>query len=61
MSDRNCQQPANDPSRRKFLKTASALAVGGTFLGANARIARAAHFGGSDEIKVALVGCGARG
>lgn len=47
-------------SRRTFLKTTSAL-VGGAVLGANARIARSAHAGGSDEIKIALIGCGGRG
>src|ERR1700742_518493 len=46
-------------SRRTFLKTTSAL-VGGAVVGANATIARAAHTGGSDEIKVALIGCGGR-
>src|SRR5437868_12449310 len=49
-----------DSSRRTFLKTTSAL-VGGAVLGANATIARSAHIGGSDEIKVALIGCGGRG
>ena len=47
-------------SRRTFLKATSAL-VGGAALGANARIARSAHINGSDEIKVALIGCGGRG
>ncbi len=61
MSDHTNREQSLDPSRRHFLKTASALAVGGTFLGTNARIARGAHFGGSDEIKVALIGCGGRG
>jgi predicted dehydrogenase len=49
------------PSRREFIKTGSALVVGGTILGSNLNIARAAHVGGGDEIKVALVGCGGRG
>src|SRR5262245_45288098 len=61
MSESNQQNPPKDPSRRHFLKTASALAVGGTVLGANARIARAARPGGSDAIKIALIGCGGRG
>jgi predicted dehydrogenase len=47
-------------SRRSFLKTSSAL-VGGALAAANARIARSSHPGGSDEIKVALIGCGGRG
>jgi predicted dehydrogenase len=47
-------------SRRSFLKTSSAVA-GGALLGALApeRFAHAA--GGSDELKVALIGCGGRG
>src|SRR4051812_15050836 len=53
-------QPAEPSSRRPFLKTTSAI-VGGAVLGANAQIARSAHIGGSDEIKVALIGCGGRG
>ena len=61
MSDRNIQQTSDGSSRRQFLKTASALAVGGALAGTNARIARAAHAGGSDAIKVALIGCGGRG
>ena len=52
---------AASPSRRSFLKTSSAL-VGGAFVGAaNTGVARGAHPGGSDEIKVALIGCGGRG
>jgi predicted dehydrogenase len=47
-------------SRRSFLKTTSAL-MGGAMLSANARIARSAHISGSDEIKIALIGCGGRG
>ena len=53
-------QPNEGTSRRTFLKTTSAL-MGGAVLGANATIARSAHIGGSDEIKVALIGCGGRG
>jgi predicted dehydrogenase len=47
-------------TRRTFLKATSAL-VGGTIVGSNARVARSSHPGGSDEIKVALIGCGGRG
>jgi myo-inositol 2-dehydrogenase/D-chiro-inositol 1-dehydrogenase len=61
MADSNIQQTSDGSSRRQFLRTASALAVGGALAGTNARIARAAHGGGSDEIKVALIGCGGRG
>jgi myo-inositol 2-dehydrogenase / D-chiro-inositol 1-dehydrogenase len=60
MSDQSIILPGNDPSRRHFLKTTSAL-VGGAMLGVNAQIARSAHVYGSDEIKVALIGCGGRG
>jgi predicted dehydrogenase len=59
MADNQNQETGNS-SRRTFLKTTSAL-VGGTILGANARIARSAHIGSSDEIKIALIGCGGRG
>jgi predicted dehydrogenase len=61
MSERGNEHQAVEPSRRQFLKTASALAVGGAVLGTNAQVARSAHAAGSDEIKVALVGCGGRG
>lgn len=56
----NNQHTTEGSSRRTFLKATSAL-VGGAMLGANAQIARSAHIGGSDEIKVALIGCGGRG
>src|SRR5689334_16762675 len=59
MSESNSQQNEGT-SRRNFLRTTSAL-VGGAVLGANATIARSAHVSGSDEIKVALIGCGGRG
>jgi predicted dehydrogenase len=60
MSDQNHNQPGNDPSRRQFMKSTSAL-VGGAIVGANATIARSANVAGSDEIKVAVIGCGGRG
>jgi predicted dehydrogenase len=60
MSDRHINQNAKEPSRREFLKTTSAV-VGGAMLGANAQVARSAHVVGSDEIKVAVIGCGGRG
>lgn len=44
------------PSRRQFLKATSALALT-TGLG----FARAAHAAGSDQIRIALIGCGGRG
>jgi predicted dehydrogenase len=59
MSENNHAQ-SESSSRRTFLKTTSAL-VGGALVGGNARIAQSAHVVGSDEIKIALVGCGGRG
>ena len=56
MSESNSQH-SEGASRRTFLKTSSAL-LGGAVVGVNATIARSAHTGGSDEIKVALIGCG---
>jgi myo-inositol 2-dehydrogenase / D-chiro-inositol 1-dehydrogenase len=55
-----CSKSDRDSSRRDFLRSSSAL-VGGAVVAANAQILRAAHQGGSDEIKVAVVGCGGRG
>ncbi|MGH7134360.1 MAG: Gfo/Idh/MocA family protein, partial [Pirellulales bacterium] len=49
----------NVPSRRDFLAQGSALSVGAA-LGSLA-LARAAHAGVDETIKVALVGCGNRG
>lgn len=48
----------NEESRRGFLKS-SAAAAG--LLGTTAGLARSAHVAGSDEIKIALIGCGGRG
>jgi myo-inositol 2-dehydrogenase / D-chiro-inositol 1-dehydrogenase len=45
-------------TRRAFLRTTAAAATGAT---ANLAISRAAHAAGSDEIKIALIGCGGRG
>lgn len=61
MADANRNEGLETPSRRDFIKSSSALVVGGAMLGTGLDIARAAHVGGSDEIKVALVGCGGRG
>lgn len=47
-----------EPSRRSFIKTASATAAG---IAAASQIARTAHAQGSDEIRFVLVGCGGRG
>jgi myo-inositol 2-dehydrogenase/D-chiro-inositol 1-dehydrogenase len=43
-------------SRREFLKTSSAAALTGTL-----SATRSAHAAGSDEIRIALIGCGGRG
>jgi predicted dehydrogenase len=43
-------------SRRSFLKASSAVAVASSL-----PIARSAHAAGSDQVKLALVGCGGRG
>lgn len=48
----------NDSTRRTFLKTGTVAATG---LAVGSSIARSAHAAGSDEIKIALVGCGGRG
>ena len=47
------------PSRRDFIKT-SWLVAGGAVVG-GLSLARSAHAFGSDEIKIGLIGCGARG
>jgi predicted dehydrogenase len=46
------------PSRREFLKTSGKVLAGSTLAGA---AALRAHPAGSDEIRVALIGCGGRG
>ena len=48
-------------SRRGFLKDTGVLAAAGVTLAGGMNIARTAHAKGSDQIKVALVGCGGRG
>jgi len=50
-------KPHKKPTRRDFLKTSAAAALGTSALGA----ARGAHAAGSDTLRVALVGCGGRG
>ncbi|MBM4093166.1 MAG: Gfo/Idh/MocA family oxidoreductase [Planctomycetes bacterium] len=51
---------ASPHSRRTFLKQSTAAAIGGT-LAATMGAARMAHAGGSDILRVGLVGCGGRG
>ncbi len=48
------------PSRREFLK-GSATVLAGTTLASQLHVARTAHAAGSEQIKVALIGCGGRG
>ncbi len=48
--------PPENSSRREFIKTSSAAAIAST-LG----ITHSVHAAGSDEIKIALIGCGGRG
>ena len=48
-----------DSTRRNFLKTGTAAAAGAALI--NSTIAKTAHAQGSDEIKIALIGCGGRG
>jgi predicted dehydrogenase len=48
------------PSRRDFLKKSSVV-VAGAAMAANLSLGRSAHAASSDEIKVALIGCGGRG
>ena len=47
-------------SRRDFLKTSSVLAAGEALAG-SLGIARSAHAGSDETIKIALIGCGGRG
>ena len=55
----NPEKNASAVNRRSFLQTTSTV-VGGALVGALS-IERAAHAAGSDEIKIALIGCGGRG
>ena len=48
------------PSRREFLKGSAAVVAGAT-LASQLSVARTAHAAGSEQIKVALIGCGGRG
>ncbi len=50
----------NAESRRRFMKTSSAWIAGGTLAG-GLSLSRAAHAGGDDTLRIALIGCGGRG
>ena len=47
-------------SRREFLKTSTVLAAGATLAG-GLTISQSVHAQGSDQMKIALIGCGGRG
>jgi myo-inositol 2-dehydrogenase/D-chiro-inositol 1-dehydrogenase len=52
----------NTESRRSFLKDSTTAAAGVVLAGGlHSQVARTAHAQGSDELKVALIGCGGRG
>ncbi|MBI1178529.1 twin-arginine translocation signal domain-containing protein [bacterium] len=51
--------PTGNLTRRGFLKSSSAAVAGATLAGLS--IERLAHAASSDELKIALVGCGGRG
>ena len=51
---------SNKSSRRQFLQTSSVVAAGAAFAG-GLTISQSAHAQGSDQMKVALIGCGGRG
>jgi myo-inositol 2-dehydrogenase/D-chiro-inositol 1-dehydrogenase len=48
-----------ESNRRDFLKTATAASIGGAAIVSS--MAGRAHAAGNDELKIALIGCGARG
>jgi myo-inositol 2-dehydrogenase/D-chiro-inositol 1-dehydrogenase len=48
------------PTRRDFLKTSGVAVVGGALAG-SLGVARSAHAGSDDTIKIGLIGCGGRG
>lgn len=47
-------------TRRDFLKASTGLAVGATLVGTMA-VPRAVHAGGSENVRIGLIGCGGRG
>jgi predicted dehydrogenase len=59
------QQPANrtsaEPDRRQFVKFAGSAVAAGAVLTGGLPLARAAHNGVDETVKVGLVGCGGRG
>lgn len=59
-SNNRAKTPSIVPSRRDFLKRSGAVVVGGALAG-TLSVARSAHGGGDDSLKVGLIGCGNRG
>lgn len=53
-------EPQTTTSRRNFITSTAAAAVGAGLL-LNPEVSRTAHAAGDDTIKVGLVGCGGRG
>lgn len=60
MNEQNQPTRGELPSRRSFLKTSTAAVVGGSLVG-SLGVARSAHAGSDETIKIGLVGCGGRG
>ncbi len=56
----DAQRRSRVPSRREFLKRSTAALVGGV-AASQMVVARSAHAGGSDLLRVGLIGCGGRG
>ncbi|MFO0067616.1 MAG: Gfo/Idh/MocA family protein [Pirellulaceae bacterium] len=62
MSKKRLDASGAAPSRRAFLKDSSLLMAAGATVASQALpVQRAAFAGGSDEIKIGLIGCGGRG
>src|SRR3954471_11283476 len=53
-------QEATNSTRRDFLKTSTASAVGAALVGTMA-VPRSVHAGVSEKLRIGLVGCGGRG
>ncbi len=60
MSQPSEQRETTGATRRSFLQTSAAAAVGGA-LAVNLSVARSAHAAGSDVLRLGLIGCGGRG
>ena len=60
MGDSSASNQVDKASRRDFIKKSSIIVAGGA-VGGGLSVARTAHAQGSDEIRIGLIGCGARG